>query len=311
MSQNQQTEQTKWHRFLAKGFELSLGERGVIVLTEVEVSGNPPKVDVLLLRRETDEWTAEQLELLPDGIRDVQASHILIEFKYTESLTLDAVLQAIGYEYFYRKSNGLSHEDVQIFILCPKRPRANRLQEFSYSESSQPGVFHSTFIVNRHVPLLLLNELSSESHNAFVKMFASRSVQKEKAIRLLRNFRKLSGELIDYFEALRVIWSLPEGENMNEVLTPERVIEMGKELARLWVKHVPEDDRRKYIAAELQKDFIEQGVEQGIEQGISQKNREIILAMHGKNFEATVIADIVGLTVEQVVKILNDSASHT
>lgn len=42
---------------------------------------------------------------LPDGIRDCNANHILIEFKYTESLTADAIRQAVSYEYFYRTTN--------------------------------------------------------------------------------------------------------------------------------------------------------------------------------------------------------------
>jgi len=83
--------QRQWHRFLAKGFELSVGQQGVLVIAEVEVTQNPPKVDILLLRRDTAAWTPEQLALLPDGIRDCNAGHVLIEFKYTESLTVDAM----------------------------------------------------------------------------------------------------------------------------------------------------------------------------------------------------------------------------
>jgi len=59
-SRRQQSKpQQKWHRFLAKGFELSVGQRGVLVIAEVEVTQNPPKVDILLLRRASDTWTPE------------------------------------------------------------------------------------------------------------------------------------------------------------------------------------------------------------------------------------------------------------
>ena len=73
----------------------------MLVIAEVEVTQNPPKVDILLLPREAAVWTPEQLALLPDGIRDCNANHVLIKFKYTESLTVDAIRQAVGYEYFY------------------------------------------------------------------------------------------------------------------------------------------------------------------------------------------------------------------
>lgn len=121
MARYRRRQQIKWHRFLAKGFELSVGQRGVLVFAEIEVTQNPPKVDVLLLRRDTDNWTPEQLALLPDGIRDCNAKHILIEFKYTESLTVEAIRQAVGYEYFYRIANELDADEVRMFCFVPRR----------------------------------------------------------------------------------------------------------------------------------------------------------------------------------------------
>ncbi|OQY44182.1 MAG: hypothetical protein B6242_13280, partial [Anaerolineaceae bacterium 4572_78] len=59
---------------------------GVDVSVDVKVMDNPPEADVILLRREGDTWTNEQLQYLPDGIRDVSAQHVLIEFKYSELL---------------------------------------------------------------------------------------------------------------------------------------------------------------------------------------------------------------------------------
>ena len=42
---------TLWHRLLGKEMELALAPRGVTVLTEVQIGSNPPKVDIVLLRR--------------------------------------------------------------------------------------------------------------------------------------------------------------------------------------------------------------------------------------------------------------------
>ena len=177
---------TRWHRFLAKIFELTIGRIGVQVESEMQISSDPPKIDVVLLRRETLAWTPAQIALLPDGLRDTAAHHVLLEFKYTESLTLDAVIQALGYEYFFRTNRELAQADVQMFILCAKTPQNERLVELGYTETIWPGVLRSTNIYAKHVTLLLLNELRNEPHNAFVKTFASRKQQKAKAFALLQ-----------------------------------------------------------------------------------------------------------------------------
>ena len=75
---------------------------GVKVLTDVSVMSEPPKTDILLLRKEHRRWIKAQLERLPDGVRDCRAKHILLEFKYTESINENAFLQALCYDYLYR-----------------------------------------------------------------------------------------------------------------------------------------------------------------------------------------------------------------
>jgi hypothetical protein len=296
--------QQKWHRFLAKGFELSVGRRGVLVIAEIGVTQNPPKVDILLLRREGDAWTAEQMALLPDGIRDCNAGHVLIEFKYTESMTIDAIRQAVSYEYFYRTANELELDAVKMFILCAKTPTAERLASFGYTLSTLPGVYTNEQELLNHIPLLVLNGLSDEAHNAFVKAFASRPAQKAKALATIRQQTDLSDELLNYFEVLRALWSLPEGAAMNEILTPERVLELGREWKQILIQHATPDELDKMLSPESKQKLTEQGVKQGIEQGINQKTRDIVLAMHAKGFDLAVIADITSLPIDQVQALL-------
>ena len=180
--QSKRRPQQKWHRFLAKGFELSVGQRGVLVIAEVAVTQNPPKVDILLLRRAGDAWTPEQMALLPDGIRDCNAGHVLIEFKYTESLTVDAIRQAVSYEYFYRTANELAPTEVKMFILCAKTPTAERLRTFGYESSPVAGIYTNQQELLNHIPLLVLNGLSDEPHNAFVKAFCQSPRAKSQSI---------------------------------------------------------------------------------------------------------------------------------
>lgn len=142
-SLDSQSQRTPWHRFLGKELELTVGLVEVQVESEVQISSEPPRIDVLLLRRKTKKWTDVQRSMLPDGIRDTDASHVLLEFKYSESLSHDVILQAVAYEYFYRSSRRLPHENVNIFILCSKTPQASRLAAFEFEEDDLPGVYRS------------------------------------------------------------------------------------------------------------------------------------------------------------------------
>lgn len=251
---------TPWHQFLALVFEWSIGAEGVTVQSEVQISSEPPRIDVLLLRRESTVWTPEQLKMVPDGLRESSASDILIEFKYSESLALDTILQALGYEYFYRTSRGLKKGNTQIFVLCARTPQSERLAELEYVESDVKGVYISRSIYAAHVPLILLNEIEDAPHNAFVKAFASRKRQKTAAFRTLREFGNLSTKLLSMFEVLRVIEALPEDVKMTELLTPERVLEFTEELRKALLTHLPVDELETYIAAEYNERLKKQGI---------------------------------------------------
>ncbi len=95
-----------WHRLFGASLEMVLAPVNITVLTNFPVMTNPPETDILLLRNNEDHWTAEQRDRLADGIRDTIAAHILIEFKYTESLTERVLQKALGYDIFYKESKG-------------------------------------------------------------------------------------------------------------------------------------------------------------------------------------------------------------
>jgi hypothetical protein len=97
-------QKTSWHRLLAKLLELVLSPVNIEVLPDVSVMTDPPEVDILLLRRQTAQWTTAQRDLLPDGIRDSKASHILIEFKYTQSFNKLTLQQALCYDHFFNST---------------------------------------------------------------------------------------------------------------------------------------------------------------------------------------------------------------
>ena len=90
------TERVQYHQLLGMGMQLNLAAVQVNVTTESSVLTESPRVDILLLRREGAAWTDAQRARLPDGIRDSTAAHVLVEFKYTESVTEDGILRAAG-----------------------------------------------------------------------------------------------------------------------------------------------------------------------------------------------------------------------
>ena len=241
---------TLWHRLLGKELELALTPVGVTVLTEVQVSSNPPKADILLLRRQTGAWTAEQLPFLPDGVRASRASHILIEFKYRETIQSETFQQAIGYDYFYQQGQQLARNQVETFIFSAKTPQKATLQTFGYEQAGIPGVYRSKAQLLRPIPLIILNELPQATHNAFVQCFASQRRIREAAFaRLLGGeLNDLQEVLKDFMMGLRTHIQTKEGnvskiKRSDEGLTPEMVIETGRQIRKAVLANLTKEER--------------------------------------------------------------------
>ncbi|MEM7127631.1 MAG: hypothetical protein AAF702_14960 [Chloroflexota bacterium] len=231
MSDSTFNEKTSWHPVLGRWFELTWIPSGLTILTETQPVSTPPKMDVLIIRRNTDKWTEEQLGLLPDGVRDSKAGHIILEFKFTESLTKDAFYQVMSYAYWYRITQKLSHEDVRAFILCAKTPQDARLDGFEYHSTDLAGVYQTDNQWPQEVLVLALNQLNLEVHNAFVKCFASRPIERESAFELLND--RVSGMTRNFLFGLRQLFARWQGDKeMEQVLAPtiteEDVINIGK-----------------------------------------------------------------------------------
>ncbi|MCB0064691.1 MAG: hypothetical protein KDE19_21355, partial [Caldilineaceae bacterium] len=248
-------QQTRWHRILGKLFELLLVSLGISVQTEPEVMSNPPKADLLLLRRFGKVWTAEQRSRLPDGIRDSVASHILIEFKYTESLNAKAIRQALGYDHFYVLAKELSDDDVATFLLSAKSPSRATLADLGFQPTEQAGIYRSEQAVLCRVTLVLLNELANEPHNAYVKCFASRQRAQAAAFALLQQvgLRSISEQLewlVDGLRALLMTGATTMQKELPFELTPEFVMKFGEQWEESYLRNLPVDVLLRYHSAE-------------------------------------------------------------
>jgi len=245
---NPTTHKTLWHRLLGSVLEQLLTPVGITVYTDVPVMSDPPEADILLLRRDSSTWTQEQLARLPDGIRDSQASHILIEFKYTESVNEDAWLQTLGYDTFYKRAKHLTATEVQTFLVSAKTPKADTLTEWGYVETAYHGVYRTDDRIFGRIILLSLNQLADEPHNAFFKCFASRLREKRKAFATLTSscVAFLKDKLEHLLTGLQQCWFSQTGEEfMKQSLTPEKVMELGSQWLEAHLARLPVAERLK------------------------------------------------------------------
>jgi len=240
-------EKTSWHHLLAKLLEELLSPVGISVHPQLPIMSEPPEADILLLRSDSDTWTPEQFSRLPDGIRDSQASHILLEFKYTESVNKAAIRQTLGYDTFYKRVKRLSDKEVQSFLLSAKKPQSQNLAEVGYEKSTKhKGVYHNreNWLLEK-IPLISLNELSDEPHNAWVKCFASHKKEKEKAFKILGDsgLKLMPLQLKWFLAGLWEYWFSLEENEMSLELTPKQITEMGKMWGDVYLSGLGVDER--------------------------------------------------------------------
>ncbi|RKZ93234.1 MAG: hypothetical protein DRR19_01795 [Candidatus Parabeggiatoa sp. nov. 1] len=211
---------TLWHYLFGRLLEKVLGSVNILVYPELSVMSQPPKADVLLLRREGSFWTDEQRKRLPDGVRDSFASNILLEFKYTESLDEKAFQQALCYRTFYQQAKELASEEVQAFVISSKTPQKKRITGWDYALTKQAGVYHSDNWLLKDIPLLVLNELPPTPHNAWIKCFASRQKEKQNAFDALRQEAEpMTTELAYFLNFLQYLMREVSDMKANEIGT--------------------------------------------------------------------------------------------
>lgn len=240
------SETTRWHRLLGKLLELLLAPTGISVDMEVQIMGDPPRADIVLLRRNEPEWTPEQIRLLPDGIRDTNASHIMIEFKRTESINVEILLKIAAYDLLYRQSRKLNPDEVSTFLISARKPRTETLQRLGFTPTGEAGIYETDNILAKRVRLISLNELDSEPFNAFLKLFATHAKVRGEAFVALRKAGIFApaNELSWYVGGLWNQLAPDEGVSpMSTELTPEYIMKIGREWGEAYLKMLPIETR--------------------------------------------------------------------
>ena len=244
---------TRWHRILGNTLEQWLTPVGIQVQTELAVMTDPPKVDILLLRKTNS--NKQHKQRLADGLRDSQASNLVIEFKYTESFKKTALIQALHYDAMFTDRQKRSTKDVDTFLIYSKTPRKTTLEQLGFFETKNKGVYKSNAPLVDRITLITLNELSNEAHNLTWKCFASRKSEIKRAFSGIRENKlgKIDTKLEWILDGLWRVLSMGEDKMKAleiDELTPEYLMKAGQE----WVDHLlyvlPVEERLKGLKPE-------------------------------------------------------------
>jgi hypothetical protein len=247
MSGKSQNRQFPAHELLGRLLQEILGPVQVTVQTNVRIMAESPEADILLIRRDGPHWTEAQRNLLPDGIRETAADHVLIEFKFTQSLSREALYQGTGYRHFYLRAQELSTDRLQAVIVSAKTPCGHFRKTFGYASTDTPGVLRSSNPMLDILPVLVLNELSDAPHNLYVKCFASRRKVRMRAFqKLFALFWKMCSQttrtlLLGMFN---ILFPQSGGQIMSTIeWTPEQVMELGKAFEDNYLASLPVEKR--------------------------------------------------------------------
>lgn len=259
----------------------------IMTQPEVRTGALPPAIDVLLVRREPGKpWTPWQLLFLSDGIRESTATHIIIELKYSESLTYDALEALIGYEAFYRRNNKLPRREVQSVIILAKQPRESTRTRTGLTERMALGVYRGTHWSLAPKRLIVVSELSDAIHNVFLRLFST-----QKAIHKAA-FEQFQRELMHQVppEVTTFVFTVHEllhkgGKSMG-TLALEEVLMHEKTIAQKIVANMPEEELDKAIRGtayhqRLAEQNRLEGVQQGLQQGQQHMLRMVLIERFG------------------------------
>jgi len=234
-----------WHKVLGRLFELLLIPVGVKVYVGKPVMKDLPESDIIFLRLEGDTWTPAQKAYLPDGIRESDARHVLIEFKYSESLNKKAIRQTTSYQYWYCQSEKLEEDDLKTVIVVSKTPRKQTLQRFGYN-SMKAGVYRSNDPLADDIGLIILNELPPVAYNAYIKLFASRKREQEAAVKTLSQsiIQQSASIVVLFVKGIIKMLSIEDVIDVDkEEITPDDIMEYGRRLFDEYLQGLSPEER--------------------------------------------------------------------
>jgi hypothetical protein len=273
MTQEQEQEQPKQerleqHQLAGMALEKIIPPEQMVVRSNPTIMSHPPRGDVLLLRR-IMEWTEELCRCLPDGIRYAVAIRLLLEFKISESVNWEVFRQVVGYDIWSRRHLELSADDTQLqcILISAKTTQRSTREKFGYLPTDLPGVYRSSERFFEHIPLILLNQLRREEHNALFKFFGSIEKEQEWALDILsrvpwmpketywhlltiHSIRKTGGDMTNLTREFLAEWTSQLQDRFISVLPVEKVMPQYK-ASEVLSRYKPEEVLSHYQASEV------------------------------------------------------------
>jgi hypothetical protein len=245
------SEPTSWHRLFGLSLLDFLHDQPVSVDLEKDLSLKQQLLDVVLIRKGTEQLTRR----LPDGFEEL-AAHNLVSFKsYQEPLDGWALNELVGHYVNYRKQAGPSMQelppetDFRLFAVCVRSPQG--LARQVNLMPVRPGVYevrHFTGVIR----VVVVHELPQEEHNAILHLFSAQ----ENLVRYGAQHYRLWSEdtstlLLQLFERYRSEEVIMSGIEMLKQLHRETIDKLLKEMPiEERLKGVPAEERLKGVPAE-------------------------------------------------------------
>jgi hypothetical protein len=163
-------------------------DKGLSVSTLELVDESSLNENILVLTR--SQITEAQKERLPDGVRDSEATHLILKMIYHSQPNEDDFISALFYRSRYQQNQGLTDKEVQLFVISVQTPKEIR-ENLGYQNMRLAGVYESQEPLLTDVLLISINELSEEPHNALLKCFASEKQERQKGYKVfMRNYSR-------------------------------------------------------------------------------------------------------------------------
>ncbi|MEO5368896.1 MAG: hypothetical protein H7833_02340 [Magnetococcus sp. DMHC-1] len=177
-------------------------------------------------------------------MRDLDADHILIEIKVTESLHEGVLSQITVYDTLYLETARLERQQLRSVVISSTTPQPGFLERFVFEPVGPTGVYESRPRWGGAIRLILLNELADAAQNAPLKCFSSRHEERKKAFETIKHagLFRISVAFERTVAGLRRLLmkgSLHDPEM--EGVTPEDVSRLGKEWLD-WLVDVTPDE---------------------------------------------------------------------
>ncbi|MCP4105047.1 MAG: hypothetical protein GY749_05860 [Desulfobacteraceae bacterium] len=145
----------------------------------------PYPISILLRSLEKDGWTEEQMQVLPDGIRDFYSDHTLLEFKTDDPIDESSLRLLVAETYFYHEEYKCEFDDIQWFLIT-RHPIPEEIINLFHYVSFREGIYHSGDLFIDRIRLIRIEELKNTPRNAPFKFFSTDGQERKEAAAALK-----------------------------------------------------------------------------------------------------------------------------